>query len=153
MLGKKGISQQVALVLLVGLTIALLVLAFLWGKHYLEERAIKQGKIAEAKLECESIDISITQAYQQGPNAVIVVKNKKDIKIPKLTFRFEGVDIDPRETFEVLNNLEVKKYKLLFGEGDINKLEKITVVPWLKVAFGYYIPCNKQQKTTSFLTY
>lgn len=149
MLKKRGISQQIATVLLVGFTIALLVLLFLWGQQFIKERAAKQGKIAEIELNCGEIDISIVNAYQQGSNAIIVLKNKRDMKINKFTFRLEGSDIEPKETLDKLNNLEVKQYTIPFEEDELKTLNRITVVPWLKVAFGYYLPCNKQRISTS----
>ena len=141
---KKGISPLIATVLLIAFVIAIVVLIILWGKHYIEEKAAKQGKLAEKQLECERVQITIVKATRTGGTLSIGIKNLKDIPIGKFTFRIEGEKTEVIESKEKLNGLEVKEYQVEFTEDVIKNVDKINVIPWLKVATGYYVPCSNK---------
>jgi len=141
---KKGISPQIATVLLIAFVIAIVVLIILWGKHYIEERAAKQGKLAEKQLECERVQITIVKATRTGGTLSIGIKNLKDIPIGKFTFRIEGEKTEVIESKEKLNGLEVREYQVEFTEDVIKSVDKVDIIPWLKVATGYYVPCSNK---------
>ena len=141
---QKGVSPLVATVLLIGFVIAVIVLVMLWGKNYIEERALKEGKLSEKKLECESIEVTVVNAYQQGGNAVVVVKNLKDKPIDKFIFRVIGEEAEPQESFEKLNSLEIKEYRLQFTEDIVGRITQLQVIPNLKVAPGVFVPCSSK---------
>ena len=56
----------------------------------------------------------------------------------------EGQKTEPKESFDALDKLAVKQYNLTFTEDEIKLLDKIDIIPWIKVAPGYYIPCSEQ---------
>ncbi len=145
MLKKKGVSPLVATILLIGFVIALLLVVFLWGKKYIEESAAKRGALAEKQYECELIKYEVVSAARQGDFVRTVIKNLKDIKIHKFSFvigddRTESVDV-----IETLKGLEVKEYSARFTEQIIGTFSKVSIVPWLKVAPGYYVPCSNKK--------
>lgn len=145
---KKGISPLIATVLLIGLVVSLVTVVTLWGRQYIMEKANKEGKLSEKKLLCNSIQINIVNSYQIGNKGYITIKNTKDTKIGKFTFRIEGQKTEPKESFDALDSLAVKQYNMTFTEDEIKLLDKIDVIPWLKVAPGYYIPCSEQHITS-----
>ena len=139
---KRAASSFVATILLIAFVIAIILMVILWGRTYILERAEKEGLLAEKQLDCGNLDITIVNAYQQGENAFIVIKNLKDLQINKFTFRLIGQEADIKESFEPLLGLEVKQYILELTEDEVKNLDKIDVIPWLKVAQGYFVPCS-----------
>ena len=141
---KKGISPLIATILLIGLTVSLVTLTVLWGRQYIIEKASKEGKLSEKKLLCGTIQLNIVNSYQIGNKGYITIKNLKDLKVNKFTFRLQGEKTELKESFDILDALAVKQYELSFTEDELKKLDKIDVIAWLKVAPGYYIPCSEQ---------
>ncbi len=141
---KRAISSFVATVLLIAFVIALILLVILWGRAYILERAEKEGALAEKQLECGNLDITIVNAFQQGNNALITIKNLKDSLINKFTFRLIGQETDVKESFEPLSGLEIKQYTIELTADEIKNLDKLDIIPWLKVAPGYFVPCSNK---------
>lgn len=140
---KKGQSQQIATVLLVAFVIAILVVVFLWGRNYIQERAEKEGKLAEKQLECESLDIEVVNAYQQGSDVILTLKNTKEREVGKFIFRVIGDETEVVESFDKLESLSIKQYQLEFSEA-VGTPSRINIIPWLKIVRGYYVPCSKK---------
>lgn len=141
---KKGISPQIATVLLVAFVIALVVMVFLWGKNYIQEKVEKEGKLAEKQLECENLRFEVVNAYQQGNNMVITLKNEIEREISKFTFRIIGDKIEVVESYDKLDNLTIKQYILEFQEDIVVAPKSVGIIPWLKIVHGYYVPCSKK---------
>jgi len=141
---KKGITPQIATILLVALVIAILVIVFLWGKRYIEERALKQGKLSEKQLECEQVAITIVSASEIGAGeAKVVLKNLKNKRVDRFVFRANG-DVGEAQTIkEVLDGLAVKEYTITFSE-KVGDLKTIEVFPELKVVPRVYVPCSNK---------
>ncbi|MDD5331842.1 MAG: hypothetical protein PHE43_03415 [Candidatus Nanoarchaeia archaeon] len=147
-INKKGISPLIATILLVGFAIAVLAIAFLWARGYIEEKAAKEGKLAEKQFECEDIEFTITSIQVTGSSVRVALKNLKDKNIDKLTFRIEGDSkSDLRNEYVSLEGLEVKPYEVEFDSSKINDPTKVSVIPWINVAPGYYLPCSNKFKT------
>ena len=139
---KKAISSFVATVLLIAFVVALILMVVLWGRTYILERAEKEGALSEKQLECGNLDITIVNAQRQGSEALITIKNLKDSSIDKFTFRLIGAETDVKESFDKLLGLEVKQYTFNLIEDEVKYLDEIDVIPWLKVAQGYFVPCS-----------
>ena len=138
---KKGESQHIATVLLVAFIIAILIVVFLWGRNYIQERAEKEGKLAEKQLECEGLGIEIINAYQQGSKVIVTLKNTKEREVGKFIFRIIGDEIEIIESFDKLDSLSIKQYQLEFTE-NVGTPSRVNIIPWLKVVRGYYVPCS-----------
>lgn len=152
-INKKGISSQVATVLLIGLVIALVILIMLWGKKYIEERAAKEGALAQKKFECTDLDLTVVNAYQKTgldenqktkSYVYLTLKNLKSRDIDKFTFRVNGLKTEVVDLKESLPGLAVLQFKLPFVEDEVRVVETVDIIPWLKVARGYYIPCSEK---------
>lgn len=146
---KKAVSPQLATVLLIAFVIAIVILIILWGKHYIEERAAKQGKLAEKQLECESVQITIVKATRTAGVLTIGIKNMRDIDIEKFTFRIIGENTEVVENRIKLRGLEIKEYNVGFTEDIVREVDKVDIIPWLKVATGYYVPCSTKHVTVN----
>jgi hypothetical protein len=144
---KKATSNFVASVLLVTFVVVIIVIVSLWGRNYVLERAEKEGALSEKQLECTDIAIKVESLNIQGDNALIVIKNLADTKISKLSFRLEGIDSGVTESFEALSDLAVKEYTIELTPPEALSLDKIEVIPWLKVAEGYFVPCSNKKVT------
>lgn len=144
-MNRRAVSHQVATILLVGFTVALAIIAFLWMRNYLEERAAKEGKLSEKQLECGNLQIEVTNTYQKGSYAFITIKNLKDSDIGKFTFRLIGTKrVEPREDLTRLKGFEIAEYSVLFDQSGGNSIEKIDTIPWIKVARDVYVPCSSK---------
>lgn len=141
---KKAISQHIATVLLVGFVIALITIVLLWGRNYIQEKAEKQGKLAEKQLECENIGFEVVNAYQQGNEVIVTLKNVRDKKIGKFTFRVIGEEIEPVNSFDELDGLSIRQYSLSYSQETIGDFQSISIVPWLNIVRGYYVPCSSK---------
>jgi len=139
-LNKKGISEQIATVLLIGFVIALLAFVILWGKNYIQEKAEKQGKLAEKQLECENIQFEVVNSYKQSDEIVVTLKNAKSKAIEKFTFRV-GTQGFASNSFDRLDSLSIRQYVVKPAE-NIENIDSIDIIPWLRVAKGYYVPCS-----------
>ena len=142
-------SQQVATVLLVTFVVVLAIIVFLWGKNYIQEKAEKHGKLAEKQLECENIGLEVVNAYQQGDNILITLKNTKDKVIGKFVFRVIGNEVEIMESYDKLDSLSIKQYQLAFQEEIIGSPSKVDIIPWLSIIRGYYVPCSKKSIETN----
>jgi flagellin-like protein len=140
---KRGISPLIATVMLIGFVIAVSSIVFLWGQGYIQERAEKEGKLAEKKLECESVDFTVTQAIRTAGLVDLVLKNKKSDKLGKFTFRVVGRETQTIDDATPLDGLAIQKYNIAFAEDVIGtRIKEVDIIPWLKVARGYFIPCS-----------
>ena len=139
-LNKKGISEQIATVLLIGFVIALLAFVILWGRNYIQEKAEKQGKLAEKQLECENIQFEVVNSYKQSDEIVVTLKNAKSKAIEKFTFRV-GTQGFASNSFDRLDSLSIRQYVVKPAE-NIENIDSIDIIPWLRVAKGYYVPCS-----------
>lgn len=143
---KKGISPLIATVLLVGFTVALVVLIILWGRSYTEEQAAKQGALSKAKLKCQQIGFSIpTQPSSSG----LTLKNIKSVQIDDFIFRELSSSgsaklINPKTTPVVLS-----------GNGQTTVTfsttpKKVEIIPRILAGGSTYVPCSAQSKKVNF---
>lgn len=137
---------MIATVLLVGFVVAIIILVFLWGKGYIEELAEKRGLLAEKQQECTKIKLDVMKACWTGDTAEIVLRNNANVPIHKFVFRTVGNVGEPVESTDKLGGLETRSYKFKFST-DVGKVEKIDVIPHLRVVLGHYVPCSKQKIT------
>lgn len=148
---KRGISPLIATVLLIGFIIALVAVVMLWGKGFIQEKAEKEGELAQAQLSCTRI---IMDANILGGKINIV--NKGGTKISGLIIRAgsnvkQCKPVDARvcgsaeNPFTGLNQLESFEItNIVQGmEGDV------TVIPAIlpKGIGAPLIPCSDKMKT------
>jgi flagellin-like protein len=138
---KRGISPLIATVLLIGFTVALLVVVMLWGRGYIEEVKQKEGTISEQKLNCATdIGIDITSINVAGSNLEIAIENKKE-KIDAFTFRcVENENIKVVNLDQGLDAYSTNKFLILCS----STTKQVDIIPRLIVGKGVYEPCSAQ---------
>lgn len=146
MIRKRGISQLVATVLLVGFIIALIALVIIWGRHYIEERAAKEGAVSKEKFSCSAdVKITVNDVSYAGNKMDVTVENLKETVIGSFIMRVTGsVGTDPVDVYESLGKLSVKTFSFEFDESTVGVVNKVDVIPQLEVADGVYVPCSDQ---------
>ena len=127
-----------ATILLVCIIIILVALVIFWSRHFLEERAAKEGLLSQKKLQCvHDVEIDIIEAT---PNSVTIENKKRTVDA--FTIRVIGDTIEVIEPVEDLKPSET--YTFNFGETGVGEVKKIDVIPRLKVVRGLYVPCSEQ---------
>ncbi|MFH1637610.1 MAG: archaellin/type IV pilin N-terminal domain-containing protein [Candidatus Woesearchaeota archaeon] len=157
MRGKKGISPLLATVLLIGFTVALVGLLILWGRSYVEERAHKEGELAEKRAMCTNLKYSVIDSVaavdaEGKPNSVtITIKNEGNTKIDGFMFRIEGDKGGPAfEHTKAIAALDQDSYVISSStkKEEIGRVEDgtISLLPRIKVASGVYVTCSEKEK-------
>lgn len=142
--GKKGIDNQVATILLIAFVIVILLLVFLWGRNFVEARAAKSGLLGEKSVQCDSIKIIALEAKKLGSTAFVTLENNGDVRVEKLLFRIEGISAE--ELYDPLFTGNSHKYEVVF-DSDLSSSDSLEVIPWLQVADTKFIPCSAQTLT------
>lgn len=107
---KRGISPLIASILLIGFAIAVAVIVFTWGKGYVTETAEKEGSLSQAQLECNQVEIEITEEGK--------VMNTGGVEIKGFLVRdkdgspIAGIDLSTT----ILGVSEISEFKLSPGE-------------------------------------
>ncbi len=143
-IGKRGIDQQVATILLIALVIIILLLVFLWGRNFVESRAAKSGLLSERSVQCNDIKITASESRKAGNTAFVTLENTGEVRVEKLLFRVEG--ISPEEMYDPLFTGSTHKYEIIF-EDSLDDVDEIQIVPWLEVAEAKFIPCSDKVLT------
>lgn len=150
-MSKRGISPLIATVLLIGFIIALVAVVMLWGKGFIQEKAEKEGELAQAQLSCTRIKLDA----KVGAGKIDIV-NKGNTAISGMILR-AGSNVkqckpgDIRECgtkenpFKALDQLEsINIYDIVKGMGD-----EVTVIPAIlpKGIGAPLVPCSDKIKT------
>jgi len=143
-MGKKGISPQISMVILVAFVTILLAIVALWGRAYIEELAQKRGALAEKQAECQNMELTVTKATRTGPTVSLVLKNTKGLSVGKFLFQVVGREDFSTESLDPLGPLQVKEYDVTFPEDVVQDAEEVKIIPELRVARGRYVPCSEQ---------
>ncbi|MEK6941172.1 MAG: hypothetical protein AABW49_04715 [Nanoarchaeota archaeon] len=146
-LNKKGIDNIVATVILVGLVVILLLLAFLWGRNYIEQRIQKQLDISKVETQCNKVSFSVLSADAISENLFLQIENNGGETIGKFTFRVS--DLSPVDLFQALNPSDVFKYEVNF-EKDISSVGVVTIIPWVQVTNAVFVSCDNQINEAKF---
>lgn len=143
---KRGVSQLIATILLIGFIIALVALVIIWGRHYIEERTEKEGAVSQEKFSCSTdVEITVNDVSYAGSNMDVTVENLKESVIGSFIVRVSGTSgTDPVDVYETLGKLSVKTLSFEFDESTVGVVEKVDVIPQLEVADGVYVPCSDQ---------
>ncbi len=88
---KRGISPLIATVLLIGFTVALIILLIIWGKNYIEERTQKDAELSAELLKCSNLEFEVVNVM----NDAISVRNTGSVDIKGFVFAGIEEDIDP----------------------------------------------------------
>ena len=108
---KRGISPLIATVLLIGFTIALAVIIFVWVQTFTEERVGKTGEIVEAEVVCSTaVELGIEKACVDSSGVHFIIENRKGNDVRGFVIRLENDAGDQSEVTDVnqlIKGLEV----------------------------------------------
>ncbi|MBU4242420.1 MAG: hypothetical protein KKA65_00610 [Nanoarchaeota archaeon] len=144
---KRGVSPLIATILLVGFTVSIVTLTILWSSGYVQERAQKEDKLAEARLNCENIKFTVIEAYQSGSELFMTLENQAITKIDAFILRIYGDtgEVEAVDLRQNLKELETKKVNLGTADFDVGVVQTITtvdIIPQIKAGKATYVPCS-----------
>ena len=147
---KRGVSPLIATILLIGFTVMVVILIIIWGVRYVTEIKEKQGRTAEAKLQCErDVEIDIKDASYSGNEIDVLVENK-GLKFDGFVMRvFGSKGVDVKDEIKSINQGEVKDIKFEYDDsnsGDISD-GKVEVIPKIRLGRGVYEACSSKSIT------
>lgn len=151
---RKGISPLIASVLLVGFTVSITALIIVWGRTFTEERAEKERAISEAELNCQNLDFTVTSAsYSKGALSLdLGIKNRGMTTIDSFVFRINSGSMVV-ETGEKVEGIQEKMLSLEDPTfSTIDSVSQVEIIPKIRVARNYYIPCSAKSRTVDQVT-
>lgn len=152
--GRKGVSPLIASVLLVGFTVAITAMIIIWGRTFTTEKAEKEKAISEAQLNCQNLDFTVTSAsYSKGAMALSLgIKNKGMTTIDSFVFRVNsgGSVVESGEKVEGIQERILSVEDSAFS--GIDSVSQVEIIPKIKVARNYYIPCSTKSRVVDKVT-
>jgi len=141
---KKGVSPLIATVLLIGFTVAIGVMVYLWYGNIVKEQAEKQSALSEIRSDCSTgVSISVSDACLSGNDILkVTVKNEKDLLIHGIRVRLNGGISELKTEKESLNGLEEKQISVRYSN-EVGAINNIEVMP-LIVRQGVAGTCSEQ---------
>src|SRR3989344_8012666 len=126
---KRGISQLIATVLIIGFTIVLAAIIFIWLIGSIEKIIIAQEE-AEKELSCADIQLDIKKACVENSYVNLLIGNKGNKEIKKELFRIRGdlnTDITKKE--EIISSFGTRNFNLGYNPLIIGNPNKIELFP------------------------
>lgn len=103
--GKRGISPLIATVLLVGFTISIIAMLFIWWGDFVKQRAIKEELKSDAEQACMNyVDFEVKSAEATGDNLKFIINNRGSQGITG--FRFRIKDDEGIKTVSMQKNIQ-----------------------------------------------
>lgn len=126
----------------------------IWGRAFTQEKADKEKAISDAQLNCNNLDFTVTSAnYDQGALMLSLgIKNRGMTTIDSFVFRVnEGAAVI--ESGEKVEGIEEKTLGIEDPTfGTITTVSKIEIIPKIRVARNYYIPCSTKSRIVDKVT-
>lgn len=147
-LSRRGISPLISAVLIIGFTVALGSVIFLWASSFLEERTEKSLAISEAEVSCTlDVSFSVDSACYDNNNVVrITVSNNKNTDIRTFIVRVEGSLGSKVVDVVGVDKLRAKQLESISitVQDNIGSLERVVLIP--TIASGIKeAQCSDQQ--------
>lgn len=136
-MNKKGISPLIATVLIVGFTIALAGVAYIFLSDTIKEQIDKQGAESEGKSKCIGVDVSFVEC--SATTKIVKFKNGGKEGVAGFTFRLkQGTEPNIKYvTKQLQESIEAGDEREYEPDGLDKEGEAIPLVP----AKGYAYPC------------
>lgn len=144
---KKGVSPLVATILLIAFAVAIIVLVTIWGRNYIEEKAQKEGALAQLESECQNVEFGFVEAcrYSILSKVNVTLKNEKTRQIDGFVFQFKmGGDINPVEVLKRISGGETRVLDVAPSNPSFADATSVNMIPRLKAGKDVYIPCSQK---------
>ena len=126
---KRGISPLIATVLIIGFTIVLAAIIFIWLSGSVEKIIISQEE-AEKELSCTDIKLDIKKACVENSYISLLIENTgaKDIKAE--LFRLKGdLNTNIAKKEEIISSFGTKNFNFVYNPFILGNLNKIELFP------------------------
>ena len=133
---KRGITPLIATVILLGFTIAIVVIVILFSSNYIKDLQEKQGTIATTRLACATdISILIQDAVLSGSDITITLENTKET--------IDAFYVVVRNNFNKQQTIEVKEtlpasmiqdYTITYNPGIVGIPTELDIIPRIKIS-------------------
>ncbi|MCP3681917.1 MAG: hypothetical protein GY861_04430 [bacterium] len=126
---KKGVSQWISWVLLMGLAIALGTGFYYWMQNYTEESTAETILRADYAILCEDAGVSITNVCQNTQTLNMNLTNSNNLRVKGLVFRIFDI-YDMPQTVEWNETIDPQETKnvVIVKQGISNQLELIPII-------------------------
>jgi len=161
---KRGISPLIATVLIIGFTIVLAAIIFIWSSNFFNELQENQ-KTAQKELSCTDVKLEIKKACTENAYLNLLVENKgaKDIKAE--LFRIKGnLNTEIINKTDIISQFGTRNFNLIYNPFITSTLNKIELFPSIdynnelyqcKNLFSYNVeecPCPVEGLTRNCIT-
>lgn len=148
-MNKKGISQLLITVLIIGFAVALAAIIFIWGGGFTKDVTEQTSNIADDQIICmKDVDYKITTACYEGPTVKTTIENKGSVDIEDVVLRFyKGPqDVETHEKEDNIASIQIVTVNQdTASPEDITQIDAIALVKlpgWLSVK-----PCQGKVET------
>lgn len=132
---KRGISPLIATVLIIGFTIVLAAVIFVWGNDFIKGSLQKVDASEEKLSTCAATTIKLTNINQTAPNKLkFTLENTGDSDIESIIIRIIG----DKGTASVTNSTgakiaEAKAYESEFNPDQVGTASSIEILPTINI--------------------
>jgi len=131
---KRGISPLIATVLLIGFTIVIVSMVFIWWGDVVKQQAIKEGLRSDAQRACmEHVKIEVKSAQETNEGLEVTINNKGSQLLRMVRFRIKtsGGEFTITKTVDmegVSQDTILIKPSEYEGEGSVKSIKVFPVV-------------------------
>lgn len=148
---KKGISPLIATVLLIGFSIAIAILIWMWYGNIVNERTAKISAQGNGEIICSSqISYSIKSVCTSDETIIIKIENKgADIDNFKITLTGSTSKTDTVTVGTPIAKTQTKEISSYMNVSKIGTIKKVSIVPVVSVQGLESVCLQKKQESTS----
>ena len=141
MKNKKGLSELISIILIIGIVIALASFILLWSTNFLKQTTEETSLTAEKAITCTTdVELAISEICYDS-KIYISIENKKDRQIDGdfLLIKVEGdkeILLQPTPPGTNLLPFDKKRIELTYFP-EVGTIKKISIIPRIKGNNGY----------------
>lgn len=131
-MNKKGVSQLLITVLIIGFAVALATVIFVWGGSFTKDVTEETGATVDDQITCmKDVDYKITSACYEGTAVKTTIENKGSVDIEDVVLRFyKGPqDVESHEKEDNIASLQIITLEQdTTSPEEINQIDAIALV-------------------------
>ncbi len=150
---KKGLSELISIILIIGIVIALASFIMLWSSNFLRETTEETSLTVEKAITCTTdVELAISEVCYDS-KIHINIENKKDRQINGdfLLIKVEGdkdVLLQPTPPGTNLLPFDKKRVEVTYFQ-EVGSLKKISIIPRIQTSKGYVFCTNSIAESSS----
>ncbi len=153
MKSKKGLSELISIILIIGIVIALASFIMLWSTNFLKQTTEETSLTAEKAITCTTdVELAISEVCYDS-KIHINIENKKDRQIDGefLLVKVEGdkqILLQPTPPGTNLLPFDKKRIELTYFP-EVGAIKKISIIPRIQTSKGYIFCTNSIAESRS----